>query len=424
MVGSIFTSIIIIRVTMLAPRRVADLKTVRVLNEARLLECLRHRDGVPRMELGKQTSLSFSTVSSLIKDFKSSGIIRTQPSASPGVGRIPEAIVLNPGALLTLAIDFTENHKLTVVALDMRGTPLRQWEIPVERGARLHGVLDRLATFSRTVLATRSFRDRRWLALTAIVPGIHYHKTECVVNSTNPLVDGTPLEKLLADRIALPPLVYNDANLAALGASLSRGPDASGPVAFLYVGEGLGLGLVDRNLVVGAHGFAGEIAHIPIPGIDRACYCGKVGCAETVASFRGILNAFYDDARPSADDSVKERDRVVQTLEAEGRKTEEIAYLLGGVLGRVVAILINLLDPAVLYIGFALPGFDRFLDKVHEKASRVATEHLLLPTSRVTSTPLVKAARPLIFQGCAEVAFAEGFMGVREHAEALGEGAS
>ena len=87
----------------------------------------------------------------------------------------------------------------------------------------------------------------------------------------------------------LPVLIGNDVNTGALGEAsygISQGSRSS---LAMFVGTGLGGGLIDDGKVVnGVHGFAGEIGHIPCPFTQAVCTCGQLGCLEMVASKRGI----------------------------------------------------------------------------------------------------------------------------------------
>ena len=76
---------------------------------------------------------------------------------------------------------------------------------------------------------------------------------------------GLAVSKELSARLKVPVFLENDANLACLAeAVLGQGKDYS-YVQFLTISTGLGSGLViDKKIYQGAHGFAHEIANIPL----------------------------------------------------------------------------------------------------------------------------------------------------------------
>ena len=76
---------------------------------------------------------------------------------------------------------------------------------------------------------------------------------------------GLAVSKELSARLKVPVFLENDANLACLAeAVLGQGKDYS-YVQFLTISTGLGSGLViDKKIYQGAHGFAHELANIPL----------------------------------------------------------------------------------------------------------------------------------------------------------------
>jgi len=97
---------------------------------------------------------------------------------------------------------------------------------------------------------------------------------------------------ILSTRLGIPFTVESRPRALAL-AELER---LSDPHArdMLVILIGLGLGsclVVDGQLLRGHQGIAGHIAHLPIAEQTTACYCGAVGCLDTVASGRAVLAA-------------------------------------------------------------------------------------------------------------------------------------
>jgi glucokinase len=99
-----------------------------------------------------------------------------------------------------------------------------------------------------------------------------------------PLRD-VPLGALIAQRVGLPVIIDNDANVAAYG-EMRHGAAAamrSGLVVTLGTGIGGGI-LVDGHLFRGGHGFAAEIGHFTVLPGGPLCACGARGHWEAMAS--------------------------------------------------------------------------------------------------------------------------------------------
>jgi predicted NBD/HSP70 family sugar kinase len=161
----------------------------------------------------------------------------------------------------------------------------------------------------------------------------------------------------------LPLGLANDADLGALAESrFGAGVDAD---QMVYVsGEvGVGGGLVMAGRPIsGAHGFAGEIGHLPVNPQGRRCRCGSVGCWETEVGEQILLEraGLDPDGGRAAVDVLLERFDAGEPA-AIAALAEEARWLGIGIGG-----LINVLDPDTVVLGgvFAriLPAIRASLD--------------------------------------------------------------
>ncbi len=134
-----------------------------------------------------------------------------------------------------------------------------------------------------------------------------------------------PLGTMLTTAVGLPVAVGNDVDLAALGADRHLRAGGADPTSLVYlsVGTGFAVGLVVAGrLHTGQHG-AGEIGHVPIPGVHERCPCGQIGCAETVASGAAMLRAWdraadvsalWDAADAGDERAIAVRERAIEAM--------------------------------------------------------------------------------------------------------------
>ncbi|MFC7614065.1 ROK family protein [Actinokineospora soli] len=105
-----------------------------------------------------------------------------------------------------------------------------------------------------------------------------------------------PLDTALAQSTGLPVLLDNDATAAALGEHWSGGVDNAATVAALYMGTGIGAGLLLNGITYrGASGNAGEVGHICLDPDGPACWCGARGCLEVLAGPGAVVAAARAD---------------------------------------------------------------------------------------------------------------------------------
>lgn len=160
----------------------------------------------------------------------------------------------------------------------------------------------------------------------------------------------------------IPFFIDNDANVAALGEAWRGAGESEPDVVFLTLGTGVGGGIiVDKKLVHGATGAAGEVGHITVEPNGFQCTCGKTGCLETVASATGVVHLARDLSESYAGDSklkysiddgqlitakdvfdlAKEEDPLALIV------VDKVAYYLG----LASSHLANILNPSTIVLG-------------------------------------------------------------------------
>jgi glucokinase len=129
------------------------------------------------------------------------------------------------------------------------------------------------------------------------IPGECDASGRCYRLPNVPGFEGVAIAAELSRRIGCPVGVENDATTAALGEALhGRGKEHA---SFLMVTLGTGVGggvVIDRRVRRGAHGFGGEIGHVPIDRSPTAplCGCGLRGCVEAFAGTHALLARFRE----------------------------------------------------------------------------------------------------------------------------------
>src|SRR3954447_18934998 len=103
-----------------------------------------------------------------------------------------------------------------------------------------------------------------------------------------------PLRARVAERVHLPVVVDNDANVMGLAESHFGAGRGHRYVLCVTLGTGIGGAFViDNRVFRGANGMAGEFGHVQVVPDGHRCECGNRGCCEQYASG----NALVRDAR-------------------------------------------------------------------------------------------------------------------------------
>lgn len=154
------------------------------------------------------------------------------------------------------------------------------------------------------------------------------------------------LRALLQDRLGMPVIVDNDANVAAWGEAMHGAGRGQQHQAMVTVGTGIGGGLILNGVLYrGAYGVGAELGHMIVAEGGAECACGNRGCFEAMASGSSIGRR----AREAGHDMSGEQ---VGAAAAAGQDwARALIEETGTWLGVGLAGLVNLLDPALVVVG-------------------------------------------------------------------------
>jgi len=94
-----------------------------------------------------------------------------------------------------------------------------------------------------------------------------------------------PIRDRIADGLALPAVLENDANAAAYGEYLLGAGREAAHMVLLTLGTGIGSGIVvDGEVLHGSHGIGAELGHMLVDPGGEPCGCGQRGCLERYSS--------------------------------------------------------------------------------------------------------------------------------------------
>jgi predicted NBD/HSP70 family sugar kinase len=179
--------------------------------------------------------------------------------------------------------------------------------------------------------------------------------------------DGVALAPYFADLAHAPLFVGNDADVLAR-AELLGGASGLDDLLVVKASTGLGLGIVAGGRVLSGHlGAAGEIGHTTVDAAgELPCRCGATGCLETIAGGWALVARLAESGQPV--DHV--RDLVALALQGDSF-ARGLLRDSGRELGEVLAVAINLLNPAAVVIGGDMAAaFDFYVAGVRESVYR------------------------------------------------------
>ncbi len=268
------------------------------LNKRALVARLQRLGAASRADLAKSLGLSQPTTGKIADDLLRLGVIEelavedeekgSPPlavDAGPKLGRPGRTLRLNRGVPRFIGIQ-----------LGVKATALAALPVGVDqedRWALSFPTPDSASGWARQLRkATAELPTEGLWGVLVSVPGIVDGTAGRVIFSPNlHWTESADLPAVVRSVWPAPVLLVQEERALALGHQYLD-PERDD---FLLVDFGDGVGgavIVAGRLSASPLPISGELGHTPVPGNDRACGCGAVGCLETLASTGGLLASF------------------------------------------------------------------------------------------------------------------------------------
>lgn len=346
---------------------------------------------VTRAGLSQRTGMTRATISRLVDDLVSAGLVRElEPGDGGGRGRPANRLTPAEGSAVALGVE-VDVASLDVMLVDLAGRELGHRRI--ERDFADSAPEETMALAAReahTLLEDTLPGGAMFLGMGVGLPGL-VSPTRLALAPNLGWRD-IPHEQLLAPLADLNPVVVaNEADLAAYAVAYTRPGVAGGPSTFVYVSGEVGVGagvIVDHRPMSGARAWSGEIGHMCADPNGPMCRCGARGCLEAYLGVRALAEHVGAPTGSGAREILRcagfvdEVGAMISEPLAVGAEQECARAVLaeaGAALGRVLSGVINAMDiPHVVLGGTVAELSGALLDPVREE---IETRTLQAPWS-------------------------------------------
>jgi len=250
--------------------------------------------------------------------------------------------------------------KIAIMVLDDDGNVLLEDRTATPQGD-YRGTLQAVAD-----LVLMAERQLGQIATVGIgTPGALSPVTGLLRNSNSVCLNGQPFKQDLQVLLEREIRMANDANCFALSEAVDGAARDANTVFGVIIGTGTGGGLVvNRQVLAGRHGIAGEWGHNPLPWMREEelpgndCYCGKQGCIETWLSGPGLSRQHQlRTGNVLTAQQIAEQATQDAACEASLQHYEDC-------MARALASVINVFDPDVIVLGGGLSKLERLYQNV------------------------------------------------------------
>ncbi len=375
-----------------------NLEQAKSHNRRVVIEAVRINGALSRAEIARLTALSSQTISNIVAELETAGILKAAPRRKAGRGQPATPLSIDPEGAYSIGLQL-DHRELIGVLVDLAGKIRARALLAVDRPAPGEALPAMQRMIGKLLKSSRVPRSRL-LGIGLAMPGPFGVEGITSVGPTAlPGWQDFPIAAELGRLTGLAVIVENDATAAAIGERLHGVARSLDSFVYLFVGTGLGAGLfLGGHLFKGSAHNAGEIGHMIVEPDGRPCPCGNRGCLERYLSLR----AAYEYLKfPDPDHAAPE---MLSALLAQGdRRIRRWVDSVIPQMRRAVNILESMLDPDAIVLGGFLPlpilkmlyeGLEPLPPSVGARRARSAPRLLLGAAGRETSA-LGAAALPI-----------------------------
>lgn len=337
-----------------ADHEILGASAVRAQHSRLILNLLWREREISRAELARRTGLSRSTVSAIINDLLSTGLVEETRAGVSNGGRRPIILEFQDQASFIVGIELGATH-VSCVLTDLRCNVRASWSVPAPVRDEPEVALEKMTLGVRAVLEAGGVQQSELVGLGVAVPSpVDQEHPGELLPLVVPKWEGHNIASHLTKSFGRPVFVDNDANLGAL-AELWWGAGSSvRDLAYIKVATGIGAGLIiDGRIFRGSAGVAGEIGHTSIDRNGPQCLCGLRGCLATLIGTPALLQRAESELRESGSNRAgpSNIDELVNwALDGDPAAVTVIRYA-GDILGIGIANMLNLLNPKMVILG-------------------------------------------------------------------------
>ena len=338
--------------------------TIRRHNRALVLTQIADSPRQSRAQLALATGLTRATISGLVEELITSGLVAELMPDRGARGRPGSPLTLNPDGPVGLGIEINVDYA-TACLVDLTGAVrVRRTQVIDNRQISPTAGLRLALGLAEQVRGVAEAAGLVVAGAAVAVPGL-VDAAGVLRRAPNlPGWQGQDIAGVLRQALRMDVTVDNEANLAAL-AQLWFGVEVGGQDFVLVSGEvGVGAGLVlGGRLFRGIRGHAGELGHVMVDPHGPPCGCGANGCLEQVAGQEALLRQAAVLGLPGTptaapDGAVAE---LWRRADAGDERTLAALTQAGTALGQALAGVINVVDVPVVVLGGLYARLGRWL---------------------------------------------------------------
>ncbi len=258
------------------------------------------QDSISRADIARVTNLTRTTVSDVVTSLIAEGLVSEIGLGASIGGKSPILLSVIADARYVIGLNLAQNKFIgAIVNLKGEIKETVEMEVPDDNGEKAlqfaYQIIDQLVKKKLKPI----------IGIGVGTPGLVNTREGVIVSAVNLAWQDLPLGQLLEKKYKVPVSILNDSQATAIGEYVyGGGHKLDENLIVVNARHGIGAGiLINGRLFQGDGGGAGEIGHVVVQENGAVCRCGKLGCLETIASARAVMQQMNTDSLDAACDA-------------------------------------------------------------------------------------------------------------------------
>jgi glucokinase len=344
---------------------------LRHTNALRVLKLLRDGGSCSKADLVRASGLSAPTITNVVGDLLSAGLIKALGEGESNGGRPPDMIAFKAERGCILAVKITA-QSLSFLLADLNGRELDSQEVPLAgRKTTPDDICGYISEEARRMLRKQKKKREQLLVTVVGVPAIT-NVDEGIVLSISTLENwrSVPLRAKLTELLDCLVIVENDINLAAQGERYCGAAQAEETFILIHIGPNVGAGIVlGGQIYHGSQWSAGEIGYLRLPNTSRRRpTLHEFGELETVLTSAGILETWNEVKKKSeAGSATTDAPGVLDLAQAGEAQAEKIIQHRASIVADILVNVSLILNPALILLEGEVGGHPALISAVQKQ---------------------------------------------------------
>ncbi len=369
-----------------------------------------YRDGLRTIaELCEATNSSIPSITNIMIEFSERGLVKNFGIGESKGGRRPSMYGIDPNAAFIMGIELSRNFcRLGIFNLrNEEVTPIKQIETGLNSKESIVSVIK---NETDAYIIENKINPSAVLGFGISIPGLI--DKNIGVSYSFPQFEKRSIEESFKNVLNGEVCIENDTKTMALSELWFGQARNKKNVLFINIGSGIGLGIIaEGELYRGHSGFSGEFGHIQMDTEGELCYCGKIGCLETIASGTALINKARVKIRDGKNTIIKKLvnndetkiklHHIINAAKNGDLLAIELIEEAGEFLAKGISTLIHLFNPESIIIGGEMSEAGNLIinpveQKLNKYTMRLLKQDTIIELSQLNEKSGILGTLPLV----------------------------